>query len=414
MDSSDAERTTGLADARSRLREVCPAHGRIETAPVTGAEGRVLAEAATAKRTVPHYDRAAMDGFAVRAADTVGADGDSPARLGLVDGSVGSGEATRVHTGSPLPEGADTVVRVERADAREGTVEVHERVPEGKDVAPAGEDVEAGVHLFDAGHRLRPSDLALLRATGYRSIRVADRPRVSVVPTGEELVAPGTEPSPGEVVETNGLLVSRLVERWGGSATYRDVVGDDTGALRAAVERDTDHDIVVTTGGSSVGERDLIAGVVAGLGEVLVDGVAVRPGHPVGFGRVEGTSVLMLPGYPVSCLVTAVQLLRPAVAWRSGSEPEPHPTRRGRLAEPLGSKRGKRSFERVVFADRSAVETAAAHGDDTLPEVRPVRKSGAGVMSGVAHADGWVEVSEPAGELPAGEVVEVRAWEYLP
>jgi molybdopterin molybdotransferase len=362
----------------------------------------MLATGVEAQRAVPHYDRAAMDGYAVRARDTFDASDRSPVTLGVASERVESGAAVPVHTGSELPPGADSVVMVEATEERDDELLVYDALAVGENVSPAGEDVDHGDPLFAAGHELRPSDLALLRATGTETVAVVDRPRVSVLPTGEELVPAGVEPDPGEIVETNGLHVSTLVDRWGGESTYRDVVTDNEAALRAAIEGDTDHDIVVTTGGSSVGERDLVADVVDDVGDLLVHGVAISPGHPVGFGVVDGTVVLLLPGYPVSCLVNAVQFLRPAIAWVSGTDPHPQPSVRGRLTEKLRSEPGERTFARVGVDDES--------GDD-LSAVEPIRTSGAGVLSSVTTADGWVEIPEPREGIPAGETVTVQEWE---
>jgi molybdopterin molybdotransferase len=290
---------------------------------------------------------------------------------------------------------------VERTERRDGTLLVYDAVGVGENVSPAGEDVSEGQRLFEAGRRLSPSDQALLRMTGRDVVSVVDPPRVSVLPTGDEVVPSGVDPEPGEVVETNGLLVSRLVRRWGGAPTCRDIVPDDESSLRDAVETDTDHDIVVTTGGSSVGERDLIADVVDDVGTVTVHGVAMQPGHPVGFGTVDSTVVLMCPGYPVSCLVAAVQFLRPAIAWQAGVEPRPHPRIRGRLAEKVRSEPGRRTFARVRVEERG----------EGLPVVEPLRTGGAGVLSSVTSADGWVVVSESREGIPAGETVAVQEWE---
>ena len=414
MASQHRTHGTTLADAQSQLRDLCVPHRRTESIPIPESAGRVLAEPIDATRTVPHYDRAAMDGFAVRAGDTTGASKHSPVRLELVDPPLGDGEATRVHTGSPFPESADAVVRVEQSEVRGDEVIVSDDPSVGKDVAPAGEDVDAGERMFETGHRLQPSDLALLRATGHHHVKVVERPRVSVIPTGEELVRPRTEPEPGEITETNGLLVSQSIEWWGGSATYRDIVGDDMGALREALRRDTDHDIIATTGGTSVGERDLIDDVVRNIGEMIVHGVAIKPGHPVGFGVVEETPLVLLPGYPVSCLVNAVQFLRPAIAWRAGTTPRPHPTMRAVTTEPLDSKPGNRSFKRVVVEGLPSSNELNRNGNRTgqeLPGVRSVRKSGASVLSGVTGADGWVEISEAKSAIPTGEEVTVQRWE---
>jgi molybdopterin molybdotransferase len=395
---------TRLADARERLSERCDPHARTDYREPAEAVGHVLARAIDANRPVPHYDRAAMDGYAVRAADTFGATERSPVRLDRAETSVAADAAIRIDTGSAIPDGADAVVRVEHTERRDGGVLVYDAVAEGENIAPAGTDVGASQRLFDTGDRLRPSDGALLLATGCESVVVREPPTVSVLPTGKHLVRSGEEPAPGTVVETNGPLVSSLVTRWGGVPAYRDTVTDDTKRLRTAIEAGLDHDIVVTTGGSSVGERDLLPAVVSDIGEVVVHGISIDPGRSVGFGVVEGTPIVLLPGPPVSCLVTAVQLLRPAVAWVAGTDPEPHPAVRATLSRKIPSTPGERTFARVRLEDQST-------GGDTGVAAVPVRTGGAGVMSSVAFADGWVAVPESREGIAAGETVTARQWE---
>jgi molybdopterin molybdotransferase len=391
---------TRVEDARSRLLGAVDPHDRSESVPLGDADGRVLAEPATSTRPVPHYPRAAMDGYAVRAEDTFGASDRSPVALWTAgnDDGVAPGTAARVHTGSELPDGADAVVMIEDVEEVDGELDVFAATAEGENVAPVGEDVAEGQRLHDPGHRLRPSDLGLLKSVGATAVEVYDRPRVSVVPTGEELVQ--EDPDPGEVIETNGQTVSQLVERWGGTATYRDVVTDDPAALRAAVERDLDHDVVVTTGGSSVGERDHIPEVLSDLGEVLVHGVALKPGHPVALAVVEGTPVLALPGYPVACIVNAVQFLRPTVKHVGHVPCPPFPARTAELDRKVSSDPGTRTFVRVQLED----------GD--TPVAVPARASGAGVLSSVALADGWVVVPEGREGYDAGTAVDVENWEW--
>ncbi len=403
MDDSGFEAVTQLAEAREQLREYCTSHGRAAECSIGNAVGRILASGVDADRAVPHYDRAAMDGYAVRASDTFDASDRSPVRLGTDEESVGPRTAVQVHTGSAIPDEADAVVMVEYTEQQGDDLLVYDAVAGGENVAPAGEDVETNQHLLSAGHRLRPSDLSLLRATGRETVEVVEQPRVSVLPTGEELVPAGEAPGPGEIVESNGLLVTSLVEQWGGDASYRDIVTDDETKLQEAIETDLDHDIIVTTGGSSVGERDLLPDVVSALGAVVVHGVAIKPGHPVGFGVVEETPVVMLPGYPVSCLVNAVQFLRPAIAWTAGAEPTDHPTSNARLTAKLRSSPGERTFARVQVGEPS--------DEDELPPAKPTRVSGAGVMSSVTLADGWVEIPEPREGIPEGETVTVQRWE---
>ncbi|MEF8779320.1 MAG: gephyrin-like molybdotransferase Glp [Haloferacaceae archaeon] len=413
---SGFKRRTRVARARSTIREVATPHGRTERVPLPDAEGRTVAETVTAPNPVPGYDRAAMDGYAVRAADTFGASERSPGVLRPTDGPVGPEEAARVHTGSDMPDGADAVVMIEQVeeigpDGDPAELEVFDAVAEGENVGDAGEDVAEGQRLYEPGHRLRPSDLGLLKSVGLGEVTVYDRPRVAVVPTGEELVQ--NDPGPGEVIETNGLTVSRLVERWGGDATYREVVTDDEDALREAVRRDLDHDVVVTTGGSSVGERDLIPEVIDGIGEVLVHGVALKPGHPVALGVVEGTPVLMLPGYPVACIVNAVQFLRPVLKDVGGMPVPPHPTRSATLTRKIPSEPGSRTFARVrLEPDEDAEDAGDAEDENPSPTATPTRASGSGVLSSVALADGWVVVPEAREGFDEGETVVVQDWEW--
>lgn len=389
---------TRVDEARERLLDAVSVHDRTERVPLGSADGRTIAEPVTAPDPVPGYDRAAMDGYAVRAEDTFGAGDRSPNVLRTGD-AVGTDTAERVHTGSELPVGADAVVMIEQVEEVGGELEIYDTVAEGENVGPEGEDVSEGQTLYEPGHRIRPSDLGLLKSVGIDAVEVFERPIVAVIPTGEELVQ--SNPDPGEIIETNGLTVSRLVDRWGGRPTYRDVVTDDREALRAAIERDLTKDIVVTTGGSSVGERDLIPEVVDELGEILVHGVALKPGHPVALGIVEDTPVLMLPGYPVACIVNAVQFLRPALKRAGGTAIDDHPTTEARLDRKIRSEPGVRTFARVKL-DR----------EDDEPVATPTRVSGSGVLSSVALADGWVVVSEDSEGIAEGETVAVENWEW--
>ncbi|TKX61707.1 molybdopterin molybdenumtransferase MoeA [Halorubrum sp. ASP1] len=409
---SGFKRRTRVADARATLLDAVTPHDRTESVPVGAADGRVVAEPIDAPAPVPGYDRAAMDGYAVRASDTFGAGDRSPAVLAAKPAeadAVAPGEAARVHTGSAVPEGADAVVMVEQVESVGDEVEVFDAVATGENVGEAGEDVADGQRLYEPGHVLRPSDLGLLRSVGLDEVTVREPPEVAVVPTGEELVE--SDPGPGEVIETNGLTVSRLVERWGGEARYRDVVTDDPDALREAVAADLDADVVVTTGGSSVGERDLIPEVVDGLGEVLVHGVALKPGHPVCLGAAEGTPIVSLPGYPVACIVNAAQFLRPALKRAGGTDADPFPTRRATLDQKVASEPGVRTFARVSLSEPDEAEATDGDGDDALPTATPTRASGSGILSSVALAEGWVVVPEPREGLDAGEPVDVELWE---
>lgn len=397
LQRSGFKERTRIDAARERLLDRVTPHDRTERVSLASADGRTLANRVDAPNPVPGYDRAAMDGYAVRAEDTFGASDRSPNLLRTGE-DVGPETAVRVHTGSELPEGADAVVMIEQVAERGEELEVGDAVAEGENVGPVGEDVAEGQTLYEPGHRVRPSDLGLLKSVGLTELDVRERPTVSVIPTGEELVQ--SDPAPGEVIETNGLTVSRLADRWGARPTYRDIVTDDHEALRAAIQRDLTKDLIVTTGGSSVGERDLIPEVVDDIGEVLVHGVALKPGHPVALGIVDDTPVLMLPGYPVACIVNAVQFLRPALKRVGGMPCEDHPTTEARLERKIRSEPGIRTFARVKLE----------RGDEMT--AHPTRVSGSGVLSSVALADGWVVVPEDREGIAEGETVAVENWEW--
>jgi molybdopterin molybdotransferase len=339
-----------------------------------------------------------MDGYAVRAEDTYEASDRSPAVLELAE-TVGAGRATRIDTGGKMPDGADAVMPIEDVNRVGETVEVFAPLSDGTNVAPVGEDVAAGEQLYESGDQLGPADLGLLKSIEVDEVTVRVRPTVGVVPTGEELVH--AAPEPGESIETSGLVVSQLVERWGGRAEYREIVGDDRDAIRAAIQRELTKEVIVTTGGSSVGTRDLVPEVVDELGEVFVHGVALKPGHPVALGVVEETPVLVLPGYPVACLVTAVQFLHPTLRWLRGQQPVESPTSPARLARKLPSEPGIRTFARVEFDIEDGQRVA-----------RPIRTGGAGVLSSAALADGWIEIQEDREGLPEGDIVAVQDWEW--
>jgi molybdopterin molybdotransferase len=393
---TDGHRSTvDLATARDRWLGLVSAHGRVERVPVSQALGRALAEPVVAERAVPHYARAAMDGFALRAVDVA----DPPVALEVTTDPVSAGQATFVNTGDPIPDGADAVVRVERTRRSDGRVEIQRPVAPGENVAPVGEDVDRGEQLSEVGSRTDAADLSLLQASGHDAVDVFEPPSVSVIPTGEELVSPSAEPGVGELPETNGLAVATLVERWGGTATRREPVGDDPQRLGGALEAERDHDLVVTIGGSSAGDRDIVPDVLRERGSLAVHGIGIKPGHPAGFGRVDETPVLMVPGYPVSALVVAVQLLRPAVAASGGYRVDPHPTTTAVLDTAIEGAGDRRRFVRVTVDDGAAARVDSA---------------GAGVLSSVTRAEGWVVVPEDHDRLAAGETVDVEHWLWHP
>ena len=295
-----------------------------EEVPVADAAGRVLAEPATAVGDLPPFDSSAMDGFAVRAADTPGAlrvVGQSAAGSPF-EGELGPGEAVTISTGAVVPESADAVVPVERTT---GEVTV-EHVEPGENIRPTGGDIRTGEVVVEAGVVLRPAQLGALAAAGVPVLRVARRPRAVVLPTGSELRPPGAALGPGEIYESNSVLLAAQLASAGAEVTVLPPVADDEDATRDALEHGLDSDVLVTSGGVSVGPHDLVRRLLAELGarEVFWR-VAVKPGKPVAYATRGETLVFGLPGNPVSSLVGFELFVRPALrALQGARDPGPH------------------------------------------------------------------------------------------
>ncbi|PAV14320.1 molybdenum cofactor biosynthesis protein MoaA [Methanosarcina spelaei] len=356
--------------------------------------GRVLAEAVISERNVPHYRRAAMDGYAVRASDTMGASPSNPVMLQLSD-RVEEGTSTWVHTGALVPEGADAVVMVEDTITAGNLVEIRAQVYPGKNVGQIGEDIKKGEVVFEEGHLLRPCDIAVLASLGFGRVKVFKKPVVAVIPTGDELVSRQEErdvPPPGMVLETNGLMSSLYVKKWGGIPRYLDIVPDNPDNIKRAIEANLDADMILLSGGTSVGKRDHASEVVAALGELLVHGIGVSPGKPSALGIISNIPVVCLPGYPVAGLVSLYFFVRPGIRKLATIPEIPEPIFKKRLAAKISSKIGYINFVRVVF-----------EGD----KVRPLTGNGDRVLTSVAKADGYVLVPENVEGYEEGEEVDV-------
>jgi len=357
--------------------------------PIREARGGVLARQIIAPRDEPNYRRAAMDGYAVIADDTLGASERSPVALKIGD-DVRRGVVSRVHTGSKMPDQADAVVMVEDVERLDDVAEIRAQTHPFENVGLKGEDVRRGEQLFHPGHRLRPADIGLLAALEVADVTVYRQPDVAIIPTGEELV--GGTPAEGEVVETNGLMNALLVEQWGARYRYRNIVPDVRELVEAALLRDTDADLILTTGGTSVGIRDLVSEAVQKLGKVLVHGIAISPGKPTALGFVEDTPIACLPGFPVACLVASYAFAKPAINRLAHVEREFERTVTGTLAGKLTSKPGSRTYARVALRDE---------------HVEPIMISGSGILSSMAKADGFVIIPENVEGYDEGQQVEV-------
>jgi molybdopterin molybdotransferase len=330
----------GLLSVEEALQAVLARVETLGTEPVSlaDASGRALAEAARAAVDLPPFPSSAMDGFALRSADT-------PGRLPVVDRvaagrpasrPLAAGEAMGIATGGVVPDGADAVVPIERVEVTEDSVEVSEQVPGGANVRPRGGDVETGTVVVEAGTRLAPPQIGALAAAGVGEVVCPRRPRVAVLTTGTELRRPGESLGAGEIYESNGAMLRALLSEAGAEVEVLDSVEDTEDAHRSAIERGLEHDVLVTSGGVSVGPHDLVRRIEAELGvEEVFWGVSVRPGKPLAFGVRGRTLVFGLPGNPVSSLVSSVLFVLPALRALQGErDPEPR-YRRAALAAPI-------------------------------------------------------------------------------
>jgi molybdopterin molybdotransferase len=397
-DRSEVEDVLGILQART---------ARLEGENVTpgAAAGRVLAEPVMSMVDVPGFARAAMDGFAVRAEDTFGADAYNPLPLTLIGealparpfaSEVGPGQAVRVMTGAPMPVGADAVLMAEVAQVESADrVLAREAVSPGRHVGRVGEDVAKGREVLPSDRRLRPQDLGLLASIGAGTVNVVRRPRVAILVTGDELLPPGSIPEGYRIVDSNSPMIEALVARDGGTALSVQYLPDRYEAVREAIH-DARADIVLISGGSSVGKEDHAPRAVAELGELAVHGVALRPASPTGVGFIPPRTVFLLPGNPVSCLC-AYDLFAGRVVRKLGGQQWDLPYRRTQL--PLASKIvsavGRVDYVRVGVA-----------GD----LVHPIAVSGASILSTTVKADGFVLVDRDREGFAPGESVEV--WLY--
>jgi len=383
-------------DARSRvLAHVTPLAP--ETVSLSDAAGRVLAQSANALVDLPPFPSSAMDGFALRAAD---APGTLPVVARIAAGRpagrvLAPGEAMGIATGGVVPEGADAVIPIEHVVEHDNTIDVGAAVAVGDNVRPRGGDIRAGEEAVAAGVVLTPARIAALAACGVAHVRCGTRPRVVVLATGTELRSPGEALAPGEIFESNGIMLEAALAAAGAVVERVDAVADDEASHRAAIERALSADVLVTSGGVSVGPHDLVRGIERSLGvEEVFWGVAMRPGKPLSFGVRGSTLVFGLPGNPVSSLVGTLLFVRPAVlALQGAGDPGPHYSP-GLLAAPIRCNPARDDF----------VRARATWGDDGV-ELAPVVGQESHMIVRSAAADALVCVPRGDGTLVAGSVV---------
>ncbi|HBH02330.1 MAG TPA: molybdopterin molybdenumtransferase MoeA [Candidatus Rokubacteria bacterium] len=372
-----------------------------ERVELLAALGRVLAEPIVARRAVPPWPASSMDGYALRAADTRDGGVDLAVVGRVAAGSLprralGRGEAMRIFTGAPLPEGADAVVPQEDVAAEGDRVRVAARVARGACVRPAGEDVRAGDLVLEPGHALGPAEVGLLATLGHARVAVGRRPRVAILSTGNELADLGTEPGPGQIANTNTYSLLAQVREAGGEALNLGVAPDRLEAIEARVRAGMAADVLVSSAGVSVGELDLVREALARAGaELHLWQVAMRPGKPITFGSLGGRPVFGLPGNPVSAMVTFELFVRPALRKLAGARALERPRVRARALAPIANPGARRGYLRVTLHREAGGLGARLTGDQ-----------GSAILRSMVAADGLAVVPGDT-RVAAGEELEV-------
>jgi molybdopterin molybdotransferase len=385
-----------------------------EATPILEAAGRVAAADVAAQISVPHFARAAMDGYALSGEATFGASSHAPVALPIVggalpgrpySGSIGKNEAIRITTGAPIPPGADAVLMAEHAEevSLDGVATMHvtDAVPPGKHVGAVGEDVREGALVVHRGRRLRPQDVGVLSAVGVASMVVVKRPSVRILLTGDEILPPGSMPTGASIADANGPMLAALARRDGATSIAVEYVPDRREAVREAL-LGAREDVILISGGSSVGSEDHAPLVLAEIGELVVHGVAMRPSSPAGFGFLGPGNLrpaFLLPGNPVSCLCAYEFFAGPTLRALGGLPRQwPHARRRCQVASKIVSALGRTDYVRVaVDGDRNSVT--------------PIMTSGASILSSTTRADGVVIVGEDEEGHGEGAWVEVLLYD---
>ncbi len=386
-----------VAEASRRILESVRALGPEEVA-LRESRGRILAQAIRAERPLPPWNNSAMDGFAVRTADLAGAPVELPVAGSVAAGArpgepLAPGTALRIMTGAPIPRGADAVVIREDTDDRGGSAHFAAPARAGDNIRRAGEDVAPGSDVMQPGIALGPGDIGLLAALGRARVPVGRRPRVAVLCTGDELCPLGTEPAPGQIFSSNEHALIAQVDEAGGEVAYAELVPDDRAATEAALTAALSCDVVVTSGGVSVGDHDHVREALAGAG-VTIDfwKVAMRPGKPVVFGLAPGGALCFgLPGNPVSSLVSFELFVRPALLAMQGASAVQRPRAEVILAGPARKNPGRAYYLRAALHRRGDALEADLHG-----------KQGSNMLSSLVGVDALVELAAELGDMAAG------------
>jgi molybdopterin molybdotransferase len=409
------KRLTPISDAlKTILSEIEPL--KSELMHVKDCLNRALAEDIVARYDVPMFDRSAMDGYAIRSEDSFGTSVTNPVYLKIAgrveigtvpDIEIHAGEAAQIMTGAALPRGTDAVIKVEDTRERGNDIEVIKPYPPGKNVSTRGEDVKDGDIVLRRGHLLHPHDIGIIVASGYDQINVIKKPKVSIISTGSELIDPGEKLEPGKIFDVNNATLSNLVQQYHAIPYLTRRVKDDKNELMRTLEEAIEQtDVIVFSGGSSVGEYDIIDEIILQKGELLVQGVAMRPGAPTLVGVINKKPVFGLPGSPVAAMISFDVFVRPTLQTLLGMTPyDPKPIVKAILKRSIPSEVGRRDFARVKLLRE----------DDNL-YADLVRVRGSAIISSLVKANGIIEVSEEREGLSKGETVDVKLFSqyYFP
>lgn len=392
-------------EARRKVLAVVGAHAlrpEVESVPLAASLGRILAEEVCADRDYPPFHRSTRDGFALRAADVAHV----PATLKILGevragqsfaGTVGQKECVQIMTGAPVPEGADAVVMVEHTELRGGQVVVKRAIAAGANIVPRGKEAPRGALLLGAGRKIGYPEVSLLGQVGRAQIAVYRRPRVAVLSTGDEVVPVDAQPGPTQIRNSNSYSMAAQVTLSGGEPVLLGNAPDEITALEHLMERGLKEDLLVLTGGVSMGKYDLVEVVLRRLGaEFYFDAVAIRPGRPAVFGACQGKFVFGLPGNPVSTMVTFELFVAPAVALLAGACAPPLQFLKARLAEPVAQKTGLTMFL-----------PAQLEGEGGEVAVRAVPWRGSGDVAALARSNCFLVVPDKVSGLAAGTYVDV-------
>ena len=387
-----------VIDQVRRFRKVSPP----ETVPLLESAGRALAEPVFADRDFPPFPRATRDGFAVRSADVA----KLPVRLQIIGqvkagdafaGTVGPGQCVEIMTGAPVPNGADAVIMVEHTAADSGSVEPARSVSSGDNVVARGSEARQGDQLLEAGRRIGYAEVAMMAAVGKQSVAAYQRPRVAILPTGDEIVELDAAPGPNQIRNSNSYSLQTQVAAASGTPLPLGIAPDREERLREMIAEGLRADLLLLSGGVSAGKFDLVETVLASFrSEFFFDGVLIQPGRPLVFGRAQNTFFFGLPGNPLSTIVTFELFVRPALELLSGAEAQPFAPLRARLGRDLKRKAGLTAFLPALLTD-----------DAGEPVVVPVEWKGSGDLASLTRANSFLVLPDEAAEILAGEWVAV-------